>query len=133
MRTKRLLIKIQTAKQTLDQFVETYHEMTTRKVTPRKKKKPESILYFSNFTQISKVFSKPRLEIIRAIQEHEPKSINALASILKRSQPNVFRDVKFLASIGVIELEVQKSRSSKKPANVAPRFHFSGFEIDLAA
>jgi len=51
------------------------------------------------------VFTERRIELIKAISERKPKSVNDLVKSLKRHQEAVSRDLKYLENIGVIRLE----------------------------
>jgi len=90
--------------------------------------KDEDII-LTNLETISKVFSKTRMEILRAIIHQKPKSIYELAKWVDRDFKNVHTDVKLLADIGLVELK--ESKDSRK--GLIPLARFSGIELDLAA
>ena len=57
------------------------------------------------------IFTERRIELIKAITEKKPKSVNELAKLLKRHQEAISRDLKCLQSIGLIKIEPKgKSR-----------------------
>ncbi len=130
---KKVIIKLQSAKRTLDQFEKTYKDLTLGKKQKSFKPSGDVVLYFENLGVVAKVFTEARLEIISAIKAHKPKSINSLAKLLNRSQPNVHRDVQYLASLGVITLKQSKTKNPKKSGDVEPSFNYSSLELDLAA
>lgn len=77
----------------------------------------------------SKVFTKRRMEILQAIMKENPRSIYDLAKILKKDFKNIYKDVRFLYEIGLIELKESKdSRNGLRPTAL-----FSGIELDWAA
>jgi predicted transcriptional regulator len=53
------------------------------------------------------VFSERRIELIKAIIQKRPKSVNDLVKSLKRHQEAISRDLKCLENIGVIKVEAR--------------------------
>lgn len=51
------------------------------------------------------VFTERRIELIKALTEKKPKSVNELAKSLKRHQEAISRDLKYLENMGVIKTE----------------------------
>ena len=90
--------------------------------------KKEDLIFISLET-IAKVFSKTRMEILRAVIHQKPKSIYELAQLVERDFKNVHADIKLLADIGLVELK--KSGDSRK--GLIPIALFSGIDLDLAA
>lgn len=86
-------------------------------------------IIFGNSETVAKVFSKNRLEILKAIIQHAPNSIYELAKIIERDFSNVYQDVKLLSEIGLIELK----DSGDSRNGLIPIAKFSGIELDLAA
>lgn len=78
---------------------------------------------------VAKIFSKSRMEILRAIITQKPTSIYDLAKILDRDFKNVYSDVQFLNDIGLIKLK--ETSSTRK--GLMPVARFSGVEFDLVA
>lgn len=89
----------------------------------------EDEVIFTGIESVAKVFSKTRMEILRAIILQKPNSIYELAKMLDRDFKNVHSDVKLLSDIGLIDLqEAKDARNGLKPVA-----KFSGIELDLAA
>ncbi|MDI6655608.1 MAG: HTH domain-containing protein [Candidatus Hydrothermarchaeota archaeon] len=69
-------------------------------------KLPEKSLLLSlSEEEITKIFTKKRLELVRVIKEKHPISISALAKLVKRDLTAVERDLKILEGFGVVKLE----------------------------
>ncbi len=125
MKAKKFKIKLQSLKQTLDQF-----EKDWKRVGDRKKPHlSDAVLYFTDLGMISKVLSQERLRLIQMIRERKPKSVNELAQFLGRAQANVHRDVHHLAELGILDLTRVKTEG--KAQVVRPEFKWAGFDIEL--
>ncbi len=86
-------------------------------------------IIFTSLEAVARVFSKGRMEILRAVIQDRPKSIYELAKLLKRDFKNVHTDVKLLADIGLLDLkETGNSRNG-----LIPLAKFSGIDLDWAA
>lgn len=81
---------------------------------PKKLEKlPEkSILLSLAEDEVTKIFTKKRLEIVRTLKEKEPVSITALAELVKRDLTAVERDLRILEEFGIVKLE-KKGRTVK--------------------
>jgi predicted transcriptional regulator len=72
----------------------------------RLKELPEKSLLLSlSEDEVTKIFTKKRLEIIRTIKEKRPASISSLAEMVKRDLTAVERDLKILEKLRIVELE----------------------------
>lgn len=63
------------------------------------------VLRFSAY--LSRIFTKERINLVNAILIHNPRSLQHLATILKRDIAAVSRDVRVLARSGVLSIEKQ--------------------------
>lgn len=61
--------------------------------------------------------SQKKLELLRAIATHEPRSIQATAELVGRDKKNVHQNLESLADIGLIEFE-DGPYGSKQPIAV---------------
>ena len=86
-------------------------------------------LIFTGFETVAKIFSKNRIEVLKAIITEQPKSIYEISKIVNRDFKNVHSDVKFLEEIGLIELK----NVGDPRGGLMPVAKFSGIELDLAA
>jgi len=68
-------------------------------------KLPENIVLSLSEEEITKMFTKKRLELIRVIKEKHPASIGALAKLVKRDPTAVERDLKILEGFEIVTLE----------------------------
>lgn len=91
-------------------------------------KTKEEIISVASYEILGRVFSSQKLQILVLIPELKPKSIADLAKSLKRDFKNVYTDVKFLADVGLIDLQEEGRRKTLVPIAL-----FSGIELALAA
>jgi predicted transcriptional regulator len=76
---------------------------------------------------MSKVLTPRRLEILKAVRDHRPESIRALAGLVDRDVKNVADDLALLASLGLVEMEV-KDRSARRKA---PRVDYETLALEV--
>lgn len=85
---------------------------------------PDKVIVFALTDQeLSKIFTKKRIELIRTIKQKNPKTIKELAKIVKRLLPAVDRDIKMLEGYGIVSLRRNKKGVQpivKKEAIVLP-------------
>jgi predicted transcriptional regulator len=71
---------------------------------------PDKILII-DVKLMKKIVTPSRVELIEAIRNHKPKSVNDLARIVNRPQESVSRDLTILNNYGVLEfVQVGKTR-----------------------
>jgi predicted transcriptional regulator len=75
----------------------------------------------------AKLLSAKNRALLRAIAEHQPKSVAELAAITSRAEQNVLRTLKKLETAGIVYLDKGEGRA-RRPVLAARRVHF---EIDL--
>ena len=88
-----------------------------RAVKSRKPDLNPDVMFCDSYDAMTSLMTEARFDAIESIKEHNPDSMYQLAKILKRDQANVFRDVKALVEIGILELEAIKKdgRELQKP------------------
>ncbi|MBI4044638.1 MAG: hypothetical protein HY392_02935 [Candidatus Diapherotrites archaeon] len=74
----------------------------------------EGILLSLSDDEITRVFTKKRLELVRLIQAKKPKNATKLSELTGRQLSAVLRDLKLLEKFRIIELE-------KKGKNILPK------------
>ncbi|MBN1115023.1 MAG: hypothetical protein JXA66_06750 [Oligoflexia bacterium] len=88
----------------------------------------QNVIICSNLKMAEKLFSEPRLEILKTIVSKHPESIKQLARLLQRDFKNVYNDVIFLSDLGLLELVEHGPQKSLMPV---PKYE--SLELDLAA
>ena len=63
--------------------------------------------------EITQIFTKERLKLVRLIQDKKPKNATELSGLAKRKLSAVIRDLELLEKLHIVELE-------KKGKNVVP-------------
>src|SRR3989344_4206270 len=98
MKVRNVTIKIDSFEETMDRFSDTYE-----KVKRREKVEPQEILSFETEELMHEMLTKERLRILKVVREKEPETIYALAKMLDRPYSNVFKDVKKLAEMDLLD------------------------------
>lgn len=86
------------------------------------KHKGYMILSFPSYATLGKVITGARLELLAAIRNQKPDSIQELARFVDRDFKNVYTDVKLLFEYGLIELKEQGARKSSLPIALYSEF-----------
>ena len=74
-------------------------------------RKGEPKVWFTSLESLAQVLSEENRAILAAIQQHHPESVTALAELVGRAQPNVFRTLKKMESYGIVEIHKVKGKS----------------------
>lgn len=82
-------------------------------------------VYFNSLNAFRKALTQKRLELLHAIREGKPTSLHQLAKIVHRDIKNVSVDVKYLAQIGLVELQQKDNR-------LLPVVDYERIELDIA-
>lgn len=124
MRVKKIKVQIKSLDDVLSNFVD-----VAKKIKKKKKVASSKGVYLANLETARGIFTEARLQIISILKKKNPKSIYALAKLLKRDFKNVYTDVSFLSELGIISIEENKEgRREKKPKLVCSKILF-----DIAA
>ncbi len=67
--------------------------------------KKESGVYFTSLEAFRKALTPQRLGLLRLIRESAPASLHELARSARRNIKNVTDDVRYLAQVGLIDLQ----------------------------
>ena len=94
---KNMHILIEPKENGLIRFAQVYNKVSRGEYV-----KPWKGIGFPNLAEFRRTFTDKRVELLKAIKKHEPKSIYGLAKILKRDYKNVYDDVKNLRMLGFI-------------------------------
>ncbi len=86
-------------------------------------------LYFEDAAALRNFFSDRRLELLRAIRHHHPRSIKELAERVGRDLKNVNADIHYLAQLGLVELEAESGPRTK--GRKAPRVLCDEIELHI--
>jgi len=124
MRTRNIKIGIKSVKDSLNEF-KNYWEKIEKGENVDKKE----ALYFEDITALRSVLTTKRIELLKAIVKHKPKSIYELSKIVNRNLKNVDADVKLLSDLGLLELK--KSDTDKERLEPVVEHDKIMIEIDL--
>ena len=112
MKAKKVLLIVEPTKSAVNRAFS-----VIKKPALAKKYAGMEIISFPNFETLGRVITGARLELLSAIREHKPESIQALARVVKRDFKNVYTDVKLLAQFGLIDLVEDGHRRSASPVS----------------
>ncbi len=65
----------------------------------------DKVLSFETMDQFYSDLTQKKLELLRAIAEHEPQSIRATADLVGRDKKNVHQNLDDLSEIGLVKFE----------------------------
>jgi predicted transcriptional regulator len=125
MKARKFKIKIQSLKNFKDDFDRAWKLAEHGK---QYESDYELILSFQDVSSLVRLFSPERTRIILTVREKKPNSIRELARLLKRSQPNVQKDVRDLTSLGVLELMKVKIKGQRQQS-LKPSCPWDEFDV----
>ncbi|MEK7242392.1 MAG: ArsR family transcriptional regulator, partial [Planctomycetota bacterium] len=104
MRVKRVKIGIKSLKEMLQDFVK-----TGKAVERGEKVKKEVGVYFENAEAFGKALTPKRLELLRLIRKHQPKTMHALSRLAGRDTKNISQDLRLLENLGLVSIRKEKT------------------------
>jgi predicted transcriptional regulator len=120
MKVKRIQIGIKSLDETLKEAGEVFEQAATGKAVKRR-----SAVYFSTITEMRRVLTEKRLELIKVIKDRKPSSVYELAKFVHRDLKNVLQDLAYLKQLGLVE--VTETADKKVPA-----VHFDKIAFEVA-
>lgn len=78
----------------------------------------EAGLYFETVTELRKILTEKRLELLLAITRHRPASVNELAGLLERDYKNVSTDITLLERLGLVKLGAKRGKGRAQTPTV---------------
>jgi predicted transcriptional regulator len=84
----------------MDLFAKIFREPSRLDSLPDK-----AVLLSLSDEEITKIFTKERLRLIKTINQKHPKTLSELSAIVKRNLVAVERDLKILEDFGIVKLE----------------------------
>lgn len=123
MRVKRVKIGIKSLKEGLQDFVK-----TCKAIEKGEKVKKEVGIYFEDAEEFRKALTTKRLELLRLIKKHNPKTLNQLSRLAGRDLKNVAQDVELLKNLGLVS--TKKEKTGRK--EVSPSVNYDAIELMIA-
>ncbi len=111
MKIKRVRIGVRPAGAVFDEAANVVRRIEAGQRVPARK----DWLYFSDVRAMGKVLTPRRLEMLKAVRDHRPESVRALAQLTGRNVKNVAEDLALLSSLGLVEMERRGSGKRKAP------------------
>lgn len=87
---------------------------TIKESTEGKSKIEKDVIYFNDLNAMYKFMSPARAELLSVIKNDKPKSIYELSQKIHKDQGYVSKEIKFLNSLGIVDLIPDNSESRKK-------------------
>ena len=97
---KVLIVKVEEPKRVTEKLLKTLGKATFGGTL-----KEEQTLTFPSVEKLFKILTPARWEIVKALQTREFKSIRDLAKFLERDYSNVWKDIRILNDLGIVEVE----------------------------
>ena len=85
-----------------------------RRLGKGRKPPEEETLYFRDVSTFRRCLTPERLDLLWVTAEKHPRSVSELAALLGRELKSVTDDLRYLVSVGLIELRRSKSRPKAK-------------------
>lgn len=123
MRVKRVRIGIKSTWDVLQDFVE-----TCKAIERGEKVKKEVGIYFEDAEAFRKALTSKRLELLRLIRKHQPKTLHQLSRLAGRDLKNVAQDVELLKNLGLVSTKKQKTGRKE----VSPAVNYDAIELMIA-
>lgn len=108
-------MKLKTVKIIVESFESTNERWLKAIKGKTKTRSTEEIITVESWEILGRLLSPSRLQILSEIPYSKPKSIAELARQLKRDFKNVYKDVQFLADMGLIDLKEEGPRHTLRP------------------
>ena len=100
MRVRRLKVGVRPLEEGLQEFGGTLKDLQTDKTLSKR-----GGVYFVSVEAMRRVLTPSRLTLLHLIRTRHPRSIAALARLIRRDFKNVHADLKLLAHLGLVHLE----------------------------
>jgi predicted transcriptional regulator len=100
MKVKRLKVGVRPLKEGLQEFRNTLKALRAGQKVPKR-----TGVYFVSVEAMRQVLTEPRLTLLHTIRTRRPRSLAALAKVVRRDFKNVRMDVKILSDLGLVELK----------------------------
>jgi len=115
---------------TLRVGIATYEEMKARSMAlvrgELKRSSDAPRVWFTSVESFAKVLSRGNQDLLRLIREHEPHSLDELATLSRRKKSNLSRTLKTMESYGLVELQQGEKR------RLVPKVLYENVRLDLA-
>lgn len=122
MKVKQLVVEIKSIEKGLKEAQDVMERLERGEQVQEK-----DVIYFTDIDLMRKVLTTERLRLLKVVKEEKPYSIRELARFLKRDLKNVNSDVKYLAEIGLLELD----KETMGRRNVSPSVSFDKLSIEV--
>ncbi|MGR3309265.1 MAG: HVO_A0114 family putative DNA-binding protein [Candidatus Brocadiales bacterium] len=113
-------IGIKSTKEVLQDFVK-----TCETIERGEKVKKKVGVYFEDVEALRKFLTTKRLERLRLIKKHYPKTLHHLSMLAERNIKNVAQDVKLLKDLGLVSTKQQKDGKKE----VTPTVDYDAIEL----
>lgn len=100
MKVKKLKVGVHSLEEGLQEFGATLKAIQSGKTVPKR-----TGIYFVSVEAMRQVLTPSRLTLLHCIRTRHPRSIAALAKLIRRDFKNVHADLKLLADLGLVQLQ----------------------------
>jgi predicted transcriptional regulator len=122
MRLRRVKIVVQGEKEFYRQVEEAFHSVARAAQKGKELSKAVPVLSFPSIAEMARTLTPKRLELLRLVRRHCPRSVRQLASLAGRDIKNVSADLRVLENLGLVETQERETpRQRKHPRSVFDR------------
>ena len=125
MKVRNVTIGVKDVKDVLGEAKDVMERLERGEKVPRRRPG----VYFDTLETMRKAITEERVRIIRVIRLRRPASVYELAKMLHRNIKNVSDDVRYLAQLGLIELERVRTDGREK---TVPKVNYEKIRLEIA-
>lgn len=123
MKIRRLKVGVRPLEEGLQEFGGTLKALQTGKTLSKRRG-----VYFVSVEAMRRVLTPSRLTLLHLIRTHHPRSITALAKLIRRDFKNVHADLNLLADLGLVHLEP----GAHMRDSVTPTVRYERIQFEIA-
>jgi predicted transcriptional regulator len=114
MKVRKVQVAIKSEEQFWRDFKSRVEEFAQAARSRKEMKGRPDTLVFGSLTEMARVLTPRRLELLGFIRRHHPESVRELATLAHRDIKNVSEDVRALEQYGLIDVSKNKGPRNRK-------------------
>ena len=123
MKVRNIKIRVKDLRTVLDETRETMERLTAGQTVQKIRD-----VNFTSYEALRKILTPRRLELLHTIKEQNPRSVYALAQMLRRDLKNINEDLAILSNLGLVEL--RKETTGRK--HIVPWVTVDKIQVEIS-